>query len=59
MSIDDSNDRLALLVLYPRVPNSITPLFGHGVGPVAMEHAKIEVLLGREMPHTSHKRPPQ
>jgi len=40
-------------------PQFYHPLFGHGVGPVAMEHAKIEVLLGREMPHTSHKRPPQ
>src|SRR5215831_15536347 len=35
------------------------PLFGHGIGPVAMEHAEIELLLGREMPHTGHKRLPQ
>ena len=36
-----------------------SPLFGHSVSPVTMEHAQIEVLLCREMPHTGHKRPPQ
>ena len=36
-----------------------SPFFGHGVGPVAMEHAEIELLLGREMPHTRHKRLPE
>ena len=35
------------------------PPFGHGVGPVAMEHAKIEVLLYSEMPHAREKRLPQ
>ena len=59
MIVDDGNNLLALLVFVPREPDAIPPFFGHGVGPVAMEHAQIEVLLGREMPHTGHKRPPQ
>src|SRR5262245_2273607 len=29
------------------------------VGPVAMEHAEIELLFGREMPYTGHKRRPE
>ena len=28
------------------------PFFGHGVGPVAIEHAEIKGLLVRQMPHT-------
>src|SRR5918912_711222 len=32
---------------------------GHGVRPVAMEHTEVELLLGREMPHTGHKRLPE
>ena len=35
------------------------PFLGHGVGPTAMEDTEVEVLLGRQMPHTGHKRPPQ
>src|SRR5262249_20600600 len=35
------------------------PFFGPGVGPVAMEYGEIEVLLGREMPHTGYERLPQ
>jgi len=35
------------------------PFFGYGIGPVAMEHAQIELLLGREMPHAGHKRLPE
>ena len=40
--------------LYPE--NPIPSSFSHGIGPVAMQHAEIELLLGREMPHTGHKR---
>src|ERR1700745_971337 len=36
-----------------------SPLFGHGVRPVAMEHSKIELFLDREMPHTGYKRLPE
>ena len=59
MIVDDSNDLLALLVFVPREPNAIALFLATVAGPVAMEHAQIEVLLGREMPHTGHKRPPQ
>jgi hypothetical protein len=31
----------------------------NGVGPVAMEYAQVEVLLGRQMPHTGDERLPQ
>jgi len=34
-------------------------LFGHGVGPVAMEHAEVKFLLIREMGHTGHERLPE
>src|SRR5215471_18947663 len=44
--------------LYPENPIP-SPLFGHGIGPVAMQHAEIELLLGREKPYTGHKRLPQ
>jgi len=43
--------------LYPN--SNAIPLFGHGVGAVAMEHAEIELLLGHKMPHTGHKRLPE
>ena len=35
------------------------PFFGHGVGPVAMEHAEVKLLLCREMPHTGYERLPE
>jgi len=31
------------------------PFFGHGVGPVAMEHAEVELLRCRKMPHAGHE----
>src|SRR5919197_2886885 len=37
-----------------------SPLFWpRCVGPVAMQHAEIKLLLGREMSHTGHKRLPE
>ena len=36
------------------------PLFwGHGIGPIAVEHAEVEVLLCREMGHTGEERMPE
>jgi hypothetical protein len=42
---------------YPEYPIP-SPLFGYGVGPVAMEHAQSELLLCREMPHARDERLP-
>ena len=35
------------------------PFFGHGVRPVAVQHAGVEAFLGRQMPHTGHERLPE
>ena len=36
-----------------------SPFFCHGVGPVTMEYAGIEVFLGRKMPHARNERLPE
>jgi hypothetical protein len=59
MIVDDGNDLVALLVFVPRVPNPLTPLFGHGVGPVAMPHTEVKVLRCRQMPRTGDACLPQ
>ena len=59
MIVDDGNDLVALLMFVARVAKPIAPFFGHGVGPVAMEHGEIELLLCSEMLHTGYERLPQ
>jgi hypothetical protein len=44
--------------LYPENPIP-SPLFWPRCGPVALEHADVELFLRREMPHTRHKRLPE
>ena len=58
MVVDDGDDFLPLLMFVSRVPDAIPP-FGHGVGPVAMQHAQVEFLGFSEMPYTGHKRLPE
>jgi hypothetical protein len=40
------------LVLVAGIANAIATFFGHRVGAIAMQNTEIEVLLGRQMPHT-------
>ena len=47
------DDLFTLLVFVARIPDAIAPFFGDGVGPIAMQDAEIELVMVRQMAHTT------
>src|SRR5437016_3642158 len=48
---NDGEDFLALLVFVPGIANAVTAFFSHRVGAIPMQHAQIELVVLRQMPH--------
>ena len=50
--VDDRDDFLPLLMFVAGIADAIPAFFGHRVGAIAMQHAEIELVVVRQMPHT-------
>ncbi len=50
--VDDGDALFSLLVFVTGIADAVPAFFGHGVGPITVEHAEIKLVVVRQMLHT-------